>query len=232
MSPVMIDSIVLIIMLLSAVFAFFRGFVRELLTIVNLVGAAVAAWAFADDMLPVTDGWFNVDRSLPAEELDKLPKVFGVVPPELMSGFLSYAVVFFGVFIVLSLAAMSISGAVKALGLGPIDKILGFVFGAARGFLIVFLVYLPFGYFMQFEELPGWAKNTVSVPLLEKAYVTFEERSAEGTEELKEAGDKLRDRVEDTTDNVSDDIRDGTRQMRDKTRDILTDDDNREPAGQ
>lgn len=229
MSPMMIDSIVLIVMLLSALFAFFRGFVRELLTIVNLVGAAVAAWTFADDMLPITDGWLGVDRSLSEEKLDALPKVFGVVPPELMSGFLSYAVVFFGVFIVLSLAAMSISGAVKALGLGPIDKILGFVFGAARGFLIVFLVYLPFGYFMQYDELPSWAKETISVPLLEKSYTIFEERSAEGTEEIKEAGDKIRDRVQDAGDNVSDEIRENTDDLREKTGDILNDIDRREP---
>ncbi len=223
MSPLMIDSLVLIVMLLSAIFAFLRGFVRELLTIVNLAAAAFAAWTFSDDMLPVTDGWLNVDRSLPAEDLEKLPKIFGVVPPELMSGFLSYGVVFFGVFIILSLAAMSISGAVKALGLGPIDKILGFAFGAARGFLIIFLVYLPFGYFMQFDELPKWAKETVSMPIMEKAYAVFEEHSVEGTEELKEVGDKLRDRADAAGEEVSDEIRA-------KADDILKDDERAEPA--
>jgi membrane protein required for colicin V production len=230
MTPMMIDSIVLIVILLSAIFATLRGFVRELLTIVNLVGAAAAAWVFADRMLPVTDGWLGVDRSLPAEELDKLPKVFGVVPPELMSGFLSYAVIFFGVFIILSLAGMSIAGAVKALGLGPIDKLLGFVFGALRGALVVFLFYLPFGYFMNYDELAPWAKNSVSVPLLEKTYVAFEARTADGTEDLREAGDELRGRLEDAGENVSDDVRDAGSEVREKTRDILTDDERAEPA--
>lgn len=225
MSPVMIDSIVLIVMLLSAIFAFLRGFVRELLTIVNLVGAAVAAWVFADDMLPITDGWLGVDRSLSDEQLSELPKVFGVVPPELMSGFLSYAVIFFGVFFILSLAAMSISGAVKALGLGPIDKILGFVFGAARGFLIVFLVYLPFGYFLKFNQLPAWAKDAVTVQWMDKAYHWLELNAEAGSEELIEAGDKLIDRAEDARENVSDDIRA-------KTNDILTDDERITPSAE
>lgn len=222
MSPVMIDSIVIIVMLLSALFAFFRGFVRELLTIVNLGGAAFCAWLFSKDLLPVTDGWMGVDRSLSEEAQAKLPKVWGVVPPDMMSTFLSYAIIFFGVFLVLSLAGFYISSTIKALGLGPIDKILGFVFGAARGFLIVFLIYLPFGYFLKLEKLPEWAQQSVAVQYLDKAYLWFDEYQKSNEGELKETGDKLIEKVDGTSERVTDQIKNVVDDAREK--DLLTDD--------
>ncbi len=215
MSPVMIDSIVAIIMLLSAIFAFFRGFVRELLTIVNIAGAAICAWLFSKDLLPVTDGWLGVDRTLSAEDKEKVKDIWGVVPPDVMSSFLSYALIFFGVFLILSLAGFYISSTIKALGLGPVDKLLGFVFGAARGFLIVFLIYLPFGYFLKFEQLPEVVRDSVSARYLEKAYVWFDDYSNDNKDDIRETGDRLLDKARDAGDNVTEQI---------KNSDILTDD--------
>lgn len=221
MSPIMIDSVVAIVMLLSAIFAFFRGFVRELLTIVNLGGAAVCAWLFANDLQPTTDGWLGVDRSLSAEDKEKVQEIWGVIPPDMMSTFLSYALIFFGVLLILSLAGFYISSTIKALGLGPIDKILGFVFGAARGFLIVFLIYLPFGYFLKLDKLPDWAQQSLAVQWLDKAYVWFDEYSQENSYEIRETGDKLLNKVEETGDRVTDQIRDS---------DILTDEEPQKEA--
>lgn len=214
MSPVMIDSIVGIIMLLSAVFAFFRGFVRELLTIVNLAGASVCAWLFAKDLEPVTDGWLDVNRSLSGDEKDKVEKLWGAIPPDMASTFLSYALIFFGVLLILTLAGFYISSTIKALGLGPVDKLLGFVFGAARGFLIVFLIYLPLGYFLRFDKLPQWAQQSVAVQWLDKAYVWFDDYSKENSDDIRETGDKILNTVEDAGDTVTDKVRE---------KDLLTD---------
>lgn len=219
MSPVMIDSIVGIVMLLSAIFAFFRGFVRELLTIVNLGGAAVCAWLFAKDLQPTTDGWLDVNRALSGDEKEKVEKIWGVLPPDMASTFLSYALIFFGVLLILTLAGFYISSTIKALGLGPIDKILGFLFGAARGFLIVFLIYLPFGYFLRFDKLPDWAKESVSVQYLDKAYVWFDDYSKENTDEIRETGDKIMDKVEGSKETVTDSV---------KEKDFLTDEDRKD----
>ena len=219
MSPVMIDSIVGIVMLLSAIFAFFRGFVRELLTIVNLGGAAVCAWLFAKDLQPTTDGWLDVNRALSGDEKEKVEKIWGVLPPDMASTFLSYALIFFGVLLILTLAGFYISSTIKALGLGPIDKILGFLFGAARGFLIVFLIYLPFGYFLGFDKLPDWTKEAVSVQYLDKAYVWFDDYSKENTDEIRETGDKIIDKVEGSKETVTDSV---------KEKDFLTDEDRKD----
>lgn len=191
MSPVIIDSVVAIILLLSALFALWRGLVRELLTIINLAGASASSWLFAKNLLPITDKFLDVDRSLSAKEQAKVPDIWGVIPPPLMSTVLSYALIFFGVLIVLSIIGYFIGNAVKALGLGPADKILGFVFGAARGFLIVFLLYLPIGYFLSFDKLPAWAQESVSVRMLDRAYVWFDGYSKEKKDEIKKTGDAL-----------------------------------------
>ncbi len=167
----LLDSVVGIVLLLSVIISFFRGFVREMLTIVNLVGAAAGAYFLAKPLKPQFDEWLNV----PVDDTQKAELVWGLIPPEIMSSFLSYACPFFGVFLILTLAGLYISGTVKALGLGPADKTLGMVFGAIRGFLLVFLAYLPFAYFMVPEEYPDWAKNSISVGYLEKAYEAGDE---------------------------------------------------------
>lgn len=171
MTPILLDSIVGIVILLSVVFAFFRGFVKEMLTIVNLVGAAGAAYFIGPRLLP----FFNEQLGVKVVEQGVQPapeavKIWGIIPPEIMAMFLSYTACFFAVFLILTLAGLYISGTVKALGLGPLDKTLGVAFGAVRGFLLAFLFYLPFGYFMTPDQHPDWAKKSISVAFLQDAY--------------------------------------------------------------
>lgn len=166
MTPILLDSIVVVVLLLSIVIAFFRGFIKEMLTIVNLAAAAAAAYLFAPMLLPSFRGWLGVEEG----GGKKADDIFGIIPPEVMAHFLSSLCVFFGVFLILTLAGIAISGSVKALGLGPLDRVLGMAFGAARGFLLVFLIYLPFGFFMQPEQLPSWAQQSISVSVLDQSY--------------------------------------------------------------
>ncbi len=166
MSPILLDSCIGIVILLSVIFAYFRGFVREVLTIVNLGGAAAAGYYVGPSLIPQFNKWMGVT----ADKSAKIEKIWGVVPPEIMAAFGAYAATFFGVFLILTLAGLYISGTVKAMGLGPADKGMGVVFGAARGFLLVFLCYLPFAYFMVPEQYPEWAKKSVSVTLLQDTY--------------------------------------------------------------
>ena len=210
MSPVLLDSIVGIVILLSAVFAFFRGFVKEALTIVNLAAASGAAWFAGPQLRPFFNkqlGVNVVEKGIQPKPED-IEKIWGVVPPEIMAAFLSYASCFFGAFLILTLAGLYIAGTVKALGLGPIDKTLGVGFGAVRGFLLVFLVYLPFGYFMQPDKnpnaYPDWAKNSVSVAVLQDvyewgdAYLKAEKEEGSGTNDP----DSLKSRMKRMADHM------------------------------
>lgn len=166
MTPIMLDSVVAILILLSMIFAFFRGFVREMLTIVNIVGSSAAAYYLS----PLTATWFEGLFMGDAKDIEHAPRVFGIFPADIMAVFASYTAVFFAVFLILTLAGLYISSTVKALGLGPADKTLGVLFGAVRGFLIVFIFYLPFAYIAKEKDYPDWAKDSISVHYLKKTY--------------------------------------------------------------
>ena len=73
-----LDLVVIGILLLSALVAFWRGFVREVLTIISLLGAALATYMFGPKMVPVAQGWI-VDPDA------KDPQVlFGLIPYEMV----------------------------------------------------------------------------------------------------------------------------------------------------
>lgn len=200
MTPIILDTAVIIVILLSVIVAFFRGFVKEVLTIVNLIGAAAAAWYLGGQFAPAFQKWMGAGEVAAGE---KPHKVLGLVPPEVAGTFLSYFAVFFVTLIILALAGMAISGSVKAMGLGPLDKFLGMVFGALRGFLLVLLMYAPFAHFMppDKEKYPQWAEESISFGMLDSSYRwvkdTFGDKEAaadtpEGKEEEGPLGRRLK----------------------------------------
>lgn len=130
------DLGVLLILLVSAGVAFFRGFIREVLTIVGVIGGALAALMFGKAFAPITRGWFGiVEGQDPGKFMDLIPK-------ELAADFTAYAVIFLSVFIILQLASHFFSMAVAAIGLGPVDRTLGVVFGLARGLIFLGIIFM------------------------------------------------------------------------------------------
>lgn len=141
-----LDIGVVAVVVLSAIFAFARGFVREALSIVAWVGAgAITYFGFH---------W--------AEAL---------VEAHAHSPLLSQVVAGFGLFItslvVLSILTGLIARAVHFAGLTPIDRTLGFIFGLARGAFIVCLAFLLLDLSMpQQNTWPDWIRDARSKPLL------------------------------------------------------------------
>ncbi|MDP2205089.1 MAG: CvpA family protein [Alphaproteobacteria bacterium] len=189
MTPIMLDTAIIIVILLSVIVAFFRGFVKEVLTIVNLLGAAVAAWYLGGQFAPQFQKWMGAGQKVADGE--KAHKVLGLVTPEVAGTFLSYFTVFFVTLIILGLAGMAIAASVKAMGLGPLDKVLGMVFGALRGFLLVLLIYVPFAYFMppDKKKYPDWVEESMSFVALDASYNWLEKYLGEKKEELAEQAD-------------------------------------------
>lgn len=243
MTPIMLDTAVIIVILLSVIAAFFRGFVKEVLTIVNILGAAAAAWYLGGQFAPTFQKWMGAGE--PVADGEKARKVLGLFPPEVMGTFLSYFVVFFIALIILALAGMAISSSVKAMGLGPLDKALGMVFGALRGFLLVLLVYMPFAYFSPPEKskYPDWVEESISFSVLDSTYNWLQEYFGEGdktpavddgddeprgpiTGRLKKMGDDMmrdretRERAQDLKENAQETYEDVSKEIRNE---ILTD---------
>lgn len=149
-----LDIVVLTIVLVSAVVAFLRGFVREVLTIVGLVGAALMALTAGPALTPGILDWLVSD--LPADADVEEARLWGYVPYDVAAAAIAYLGIFVITLITLSVISHFIAKSVHAVGLGPVDRSFGVVFGAARGFVLVGLLYLPFHILMKAEEKEDW----------------------------------------------------------------------------
>ncbi len=125
-----VDGVVAVIIVLSAILAYSRGLVRELMAILGWIGAAVLAFIFAPQAQPL---------------VKELPVVGDFLRD---SCELSIIAAFAGVFAIgLILAALFtplLSSAVQRSALGGIDQALGFLFGVARGVLLVLIAFVVF----------------------------------------------------------------------------------------
>jgi membrane protein required for colicin V production len=139
------DAAVLIIIGLSTLFAFGRGFVT--------VALSFGAWAGA--LLATVFGF-------------EFAKPYGrdfINPPEL-ADLITLAVLFFVTLFILKQIAEFIGGMVKDSPVGLLDRSLGALFGLLRGVVIVSVIYLGFDKLFPSESQPDWIQNARTRPLV------------------------------------------------------------------
>lgn len=132
-----IDIIVLVVLFISSVIAFLRGFIREVLTIAGVIGGLAAAYFIGPSFAPIMRGWFGVEAGVAPE------KLFGVLPYNILADGLAYALIFIIVVGILSVVSHMMAETARNLGLGAIDRTLGVIFGLVRGLLLLAILYLP-----------------------------------------------------------------------------------------
>jgi membrane protein required for colicin V production len=187
-----VDVVVAIVLILSALIALIRGFIRETLTIVGVVGGLVAAYFGGALLSPIVYGWFGVDET--AEEPARL---FDVIPYSMVADALSYGLIFISVVIVLSLASHVLAESAKSIGLGVVDRILGAGFGIARGVLLVALMYLPFYLLLDDDTKKSWFEQSASHPYLEKSAAVIASYIPQDTiDKIEQDAGKLTDAVQ------------------------------------
>lgn len=140
------DYAVLAVIVLSLFFGMWRGVVSEILSLLSLVAAFIAARTWA---VPV--------GNLVASGM-----------PELhwrqVAGFIA---VFVAVLIAFALARWLLSMLLSAVGLRPLDRLLGAAFGIARGLLVVWIVVLLAGLTAMPQH--AWWRQAMFSPPLETA---------------------------------------------------------------
>lgn len=120
-----VDAAVLAVILLSAVLAYSRGLVREMLSILGWIIAAVVGFTFAPAVEPL---------------MREIPVLRDIIGQNCELGVLAgFAAVFAAALIVVSIFTPLLSGAVQNSALGPVDAGLGLLFGVARGVLLVII---------------------------------------------------------------------------------------------
>ncbi len=133
----LVDAVILGVLLVSAVFAFMRGFIREVLTILGVVGGLAASLLFGAQLIPLFNGWLGVEKDAENAQL-----LFGVIPYSVLATVLAYGSIFLVVVIVLSVLSHFLAKWARTLGLGAVDRTLGVVFGIARGVVVLAVLYL------------------------------------------------------------------------------------------
>lgn len=118
-----IDAAVGVVIVLSALLAYSRGFVREGMAIAGWIAAAVLAFMFAGAVEPL---------------IKEVPIIGAFLKDSCeLSAIAAYAAVFAVSLIVVSLFTPLFSSIVQRSALGGIDQGLGFLFGVLRGVLLV-----------------------------------------------------------------------------------------------
>ena len=118
-----VDGGVALVIVVSAILAYSRGFVREALSIAGWIVAAVLAFMFAPKVEPL---------------IREIPVLGDFLQDSCELAIITaFAAVFALALVVVSIFAPLFSSAVQRSALGGLDQGLGFLFGAARGILLV-----------------------------------------------------------------------------------------------
>ena len=146
-----LDVILIIIMLVSGFLAMVRGFTREVLSIFSWAVAAVAALYLTPKY------WQTVESYFPSPVFAQIAFAAGV---------------FIVTLIIVSLITFRISDRVLDSRVGALDRTMGFIFGLARGFLLVAIVFILFSALAR--DQPTWITEARSYPILKQTQVAIE----------------------------------------------------------
>ena len=147
------DIIVLLLVAATAIAGFFRGFVEEVLALVAWILAVLAIYYFHTS---VTQG---------------LQQLF--IENQTAAAILAFALLLLVPYAVVKFASKWVGTASRKSALGPIDRLLGFGFGAIKGFIVVVLgfslVVLGYDTVWGSEGRPDWMVLSRSYPFVNAA---------------------------------------------------------------
>lgn len=143
----LLDIVVLVVLLVSAALAFFRGFVHEVLAIAAWIGAGLTALygfplarPFARDAIPMP--W--------AADATAAVGLFLIA------------------LVILSILTKALSSQVQGSRLNSLDRSLGFLFGLARGVFVMALAFMVLSWiYPTVEGRPQWISGARTLPLVE-----------------------------------------------------------------
>ncbi|HZH45632.1 MAG TPA: CvpA family protein [Roseococcus sp.] len=119
-----VDGVLLLVMVVSAILAFLRGFVREALGIGAWIGAAIAAFSGRELLRPM---------------------LLQMVERDWVADGLAVGIIFLVVLVALKLLIHALAERIQRSALGGVDRSLGALFGLARGAFIAMLAYVLAG---------------------------------------------------------------------------------------
>ena len=167
----LVDILVVLIIIVSALLAFGRGAAREVLGIGAWVGAGVATFFAFPHTRPIAR--------------DLIPSSM------LIADVVAGLAVFIVVLVILTFINQIISGRIQRSRGGALDRTLGFIFGLLRGAALVCIAYMLFGSVVQRSEWPPWVDEARTLPYITQGVAALrevvpEEVADEGTRHVQE----------------------------------------------
>jgi membrane protein required for colicin V production len=147
------DGIVIGVTLFSAVLAMVRGFSREVLSIASWVGSVAAAYYLYPLLLPYAKNYTTDDRIAIAA---------------------SAGIIFLLALIIISFITTRIADFIIDSRIGALDRTLGFLFGAARGILLLVVAVAFWNWLVDVRSQPIWVTQAKSKPFLDTLVARLE----------------------------------------------------------
>ncbi|HYB54745.1 MAG TPA: CvpA family protein [Alphaproteobacteria bacterium] len=175
------DVAVIVILLISGLFALIRGFVKEVLGVAAWVGAAFATLYLFHWVTP----WFR-----------------GFIAVPWLADGAAGVTIFVIALVILSAGSHAIAHRVHQSHFSTLDKSLGLVFGLLRGAVVVCLGYLALGWaFSSADQYPSWVRGARTMPIIERGAKLIEQLIPEsarhrGAQAVNEAATKARQGLE------------------------------------
>ena len=145
-----LDVGLLAIAFISGLLAMYRGFSREVLSILSWIVAVAAL------------GYFVFYHKPAAEQLAQQFHV-----PTIVAQVVTGAIIFLVVLIIVHLITARISDSILDSRVGMIDRILGLGFGVVRGFLVVMIVFMFYEeFFPDQKNQYAWVRESKTAPML------------------------------------------------------------------
>jgi len=142
----LLDVILLGVMLISGLLAMIRGGVREILSIVGWLAAAGATFYGLPKLKPLAQQYFSNDTVATA---------------------VTAAGIFLITLLIVSIFTVRISDRILDSRIGALDRTLGFLFGLARGLVIVVVAFIFFDWLVPGKQQPAWVANAKSKVVLQ-----------------------------------------------------------------
>lgn len=156
----LLDGILVGFTLVSAMLAMVRGFSREVLSIASWAAAAASAFLFYKPVVPFVQPYIDNEKIAMAA---------------------AAGIVFIVALIIVTIITMKIADFIIDSRIGALDRTLGFLYGAARGVLVVAVGLLFFNWLVG-DKSPAWVSEAKSRPLLESIGTTLENMLPEDPE--------------------------------------------------
>ena len=138
-----VDFVIIGLIAWTTFVAFARGLIQELVTVVGVIGAALLAGRFYDDL--------SADLSF-------------VMDAGATRDLVAFAAIFGGIVVVGQVLSMLLKGAAGVLMLGPFDHLGGAVFGFVKGLLLVEVVLIAITTFPISESATASVRGSALAP--------------------------------------------------------------------